>query len=48
MAHRSINEDSAEQVIAHLHCIWTDESLKKHPDLPEHLDMLVTESTDPL
>ena len=48
MAHRSIDEDSAEQVIAHLHCIWTDESLKKHPDLPEHLDMLVTESTDPL
>ena len=48
MAHRSIDEDSAEQVIARLHCIWTDESLKKHPDLPEHLDMLVTESTDPL
>ena len=48
MAHRSIDEDSAEQVIAHLHCIWTDKSLKKHPDLPEHLDMLVTESADPL
>ena len=48
MAHHSIDEDSAEQVIAHLHCIWTDEPLKKHPDLPEHLDMLVIESADPL